>query len=87
MSYKSDIEIAQEAEMLPITEIAAKLDIPSDALELYGNYKAKINVGKLPDTGSKGKVILVTAPPLPEKARQRPSSAWETPLPRSAKRR
>ena len=61
MSYKSDIEIAQEAEMLPITEIAAKLDIPSDALELYGNYKAKINVGKLPDTGSKGKVILVTA--------------------------
>ncbi len=61
MSYKSDIEIAQEAEMLPITEIAAKLDIPSDALELYGNYKAKINVGKLPNTGSKGKVILVTA--------------------------
>ncbi|MBQ2650427.1 MAG: formate--tetrahydrofolate ligase, partial [Clostridia bacterium] len=61
MSYKSDIEIAQSAEMLHIGEIAQKLDIPSEALELYGNHKAKVNVHKLPDTGKQGKVILVTA--------------------------
>ncbi|MBQ5760277.1 MAG: formate--tetrahydrofolate ligase, partial [Clostridia bacterium] len=61
MSYKSDIEIAQSAEMLHIGEIAQKLDIPADALELYGNHKAKVNIHKLPETGKQGKVILVTA--------------------------
>ena len=40
---KTDIEIAQEAVMLPITEIAKKLDISVDDLELYGKYKAKLN--------------------------------------------
>ena len=61
MSYKSDIEIAQSAEIRPIGEIAQKLDIPQDALELYGSYKAKINVHKLPAAEKQGKVILVTA--------------------------
>ena len=39
---KSDIQIAQEAEMLPIKEVAEKLGIGEDDLELYGKYKAKI---------------------------------------------
>ena len=40
---KTDIEIALEAQMKPITEIAAQLDIEPDDLELYGKYKAKIS--------------------------------------------
>ena len=62
MQYPSDIEIAQSAQMRPISEIAAKLGIPEDALEHYGKYKAKINPGKLEkDTGRQGKLVLVTA--------------------------
>jgi len=60
---KTDIEIAKEAKMLPITEIAKKLDIQNDELELYGNYKAKINDAFLKRTADRknGKLILVTA--------------------------
>ena len=60
---KTDIEIAKEAKMLPIAEIAKKLDIKDDELELYGNYKAKINDEFLKRTASRknGKLILVTA--------------------------
>ncbi len=60
---KTDIQIAQEAVMLPITEVAAKIGIEADDLELYGKYKAKISdeymnsVAGNPD----GKLILVTA--------------------------
>ncbi|NCC67707.1 MAG: formate--tetrahydrofolate ligase [Clostridia bacterium] len=62
MAYKSDIEIAQENQMLPVTEIAKKCGIIEDSLELYGKYKAKINISQLLDTGkSDGKLILVTA--------------------------
>ena len=43
MGYKSDIEIAQETTMQPITEIAAKAGIDPKYLEQYGNYKAKID--------------------------------------------
>ena len=43
MGYKSDIEIAQECQMLPITEIAAKAGISDEYLEQYGKYKAKID--------------------------------------------
>jgi formate--tetrahydrofolate ligase len=39
---KHDIKIAQEANIRPITEIAEKLGIPYDELELYGKYKAKL---------------------------------------------
>lgn len=60
---KTDIEIAQEAVLQPITEVAAKLDVEAEELELYGKYKAKISdeyinrISGNPD----GKLILVTA--------------------------
>ena len=43
MGFKSDIEIAQECEMLPITQIAEKAGIDDKYLEQYGKYKAKID--------------------------------------------
>ncbi len=60
---KTDIQIAQEAVMQPITQIADKLGIDSDELELYGKYKAKINDAFLKRTEARpnGKLILVTA--------------------------
>ena len=60
---KTDIEIAREAKMLPISEIASSLGIKNDELELYGNYKAKINDAFLKRTENRknGKLILVTA--------------------------
>ncbi len=60
---KTDIQIATEAKMLPIKDIAAKLDITDDELELYGKYKAKINDAFLTRMKDKpnGKLILVTA--------------------------
>ena len=60
---KTDIQIAQEAKMLPITDIATQLGIEDDELELYGKYKAKINDAFLKRTASRknGKLILVTA--------------------------
>ena len=60
---KTDIQIAQEAKLLPITEVAEKLDISMDDLELYGKYKAKISdeyMEKIKDNKD-GKLILVTA--------------------------
>ncbi len=62
MGYKSDIEIAQEAVMLPITEIAKKAEISEDYLEQYGRYKAKIDYKLLKESEAlDGKLILVTA--------------------------
>lgn len=60
---KTDIEIAQEAVLAPITEVADKLDIKPDDLELYGKYKAKLSDEYLESLKSKedGKLILVTA--------------------------
>lgn len=60
---KSDIEIAQSAELLPITEVAKALDIDADDLELYGKYKAKISDAYLKkiENNQNGKLILVTA--------------------------
>ena len=60
---KTDIQIAKEAKMLPITAIAEKLGIMDDELELYGKYKAKINDEFLKRTADRknGKLILVTA--------------------------
>lgn len=60
---KSDIQIAQETELEPIGDIAARLGIEQDDLQLYGSYKAKISLKAMerfrdrPD----GKLILVTA--------------------------
>ena len=60
---KTDIEIAREAKMLPISEIAKTLGVEDSELELYGSYKAKINDSFLKRTESRknGKLILVTA--------------------------
>lgn len=58
---KSDIEIAQEATMLPITEVAKKAGLGPEQLELYGNYKAKVDIHAFRDKPMKGKLILVTA--------------------------
>ncbi|MDR3331299.1 MAG: formate--tetrahydrofolate ligase, partial [Synergistaceae bacterium] len=63
MSFLSDIEIAQQSEMEPITKIAAKLGIDEDDIEPYGKYKAKISSGlwnRVKDR-SDGHLILVTA--------------------------
>ncbi len=59
----TDIEIAQACDKKKITEIARNLEIPEDYLELYGNYKAKIDYKLLKDLKDKkdGKLILVTA--------------------------
>ena len=61
--FKSDIEIARECRMKNIKEVANSLNISDDYLELYGKYKAKINLDILNDIGCKkdGKLILVTA--------------------------
>lgn len=60
---KSDIEIAQEAELYPVTEVAKTLDITAEDLELYGKYKAKISDEYLKkiEHQENGKLILVTA--------------------------
>ena len=62
-SIPSDIEIARNTQLRPITEIAAKLGIPEDALENYGKYKAKVSLEKIKDipTNKNAKLILVTA--------------------------
>ena len=59
----SDIEIAQQAHMKKITEIAASLGIPDEEIEPYGHYKAKLSEKLFADTADKpdGKLILVTA--------------------------
>ena len=60
---KTDIQIAQEATMLPITEIAAKVDLSPDDLEMYGKYKAKLSdecMARL-EKETDGKLVLVTA--------------------------
>lgn len=63
MAVKSDIEIAQEAKMLHIREVAEKLGISEDDLEYYGKYKAKLSEDylKRAKANKKGKLILVTA--------------------------
>ncbi|MFW6022525.1 MAG: formate--tetrahydrofolate ligase [Halanaerobiaceae bacterium] len=60
---KTDIEIAQSAEMLPIVDIANKVGLTEDNIELYGKYKAKIKLKVLKELDSKedGKLVLVTA--------------------------
>jgi len=59
---KQDIEIAQEAQIRPIVEIAAKLGIPQDELETYGRFKAKIPLHFIDEEKiKKAKMILVTA--------------------------
>ena len=64
MGFKSDIEIAQEAKPQNIKEIAKKIGLTEDDLELYGKYKAKIDYNLMktkPGSGHDAKLILVTA--------------------------
>lgn len=60
---KTDIEIAQNADIKKITEIAEKIGLTEDDIELYGKYKCKINLDVLKKnkSGKKGKLVLVTA--------------------------
>lgn len=58
---KSDIEIAQSSEMLPIFEVAKRAGITEDLLEPYGRYKAKLDARALADKPLRGKLVLVTA--------------------------
>ena len=60
---KTDIQIAQEAVLQPIEEVATKLGLTRDELEFYGKYKAKISdeyIERIRDNQD-GKLILVTA--------------------------
>jgi formate--tetrahydrofolate ligase len=62
MAYKSDLEIAQAATLQPIRQIAKKLNISEDDLELFGNYKAKLPLMLVDQSRlKKNKLILVTA--------------------------
>jgi len=60
MPVPSDIEIAQQARMRPITDVAAELDLTPDDLDLYGKYKAKIPL-EISERPARGKLVLVTA--------------------------
>ena len=62
MAYLTDIEIAQQCKMKPITEIASSINIDDKYIEQYGKYKAKIDYSLLKESDRKdGKLILVTA--------------------------
>ena len=61
MNINSDIEIAQEHTPKKITEVAATAGIDEKFLELYGNYKAKVDIRSLKDLPRKSKLVLVTA--------------------------
>ena len=58
---KSDIQIAQEAQMLPIAEVGAQIGLSEEALEAYGKYKAKVDLNQLQHLKKKAKLVLVTA--------------------------
>lgn len=58
---RSDIEIAQSVKMKKITGIAEEIGLSEEELELYGRYKAKLNLEKTEELPRKGKLILVTA--------------------------
>ncbi|WP_276859682.1 formate--tetrahydrofolate ligase [Limosilactobacillus ingluviei] len=57
----TDIQIADQAEMLPIEAVAAKVGLKKDQLEQYGPYKAKVTTPVAPVAGKKHKLVLVTA--------------------------
>lgn len=61
MAHLTDQEIASKAEIQPIEDIAAKANIPAEALELHGKYKAKVDIHQLEGDENKSKVVLVSA--------------------------
>ena len=60
-AYKSDIEIAQAAEMWPIKRVAEQVGLTEDQLEYYGTYKAKVDIHALANEPTRAKLVLVTA--------------------------
>ena len=58
---KTDIEIAQEAELLHIRDIAEKVGLSEDDIEYYGKNKAKVSLDVMKRGGKEGKLVLVTA--------------------------
>ena len=90
MGYMSDIEIAQSVKPKKITEIAKIAGVDEKYLELYGNYKAKVDYQLLRETDRKdGKLILVTAITPRRRAKERPPlpSVWRTDSGRSERTR
>ena len=83
---KTDIEIAREADIQPISDIAEKIGITDNYLEPYGKYKAKINLNINEDEiiagQSEGKLILVTAmtptPASPYRSTSVSQSSWRS---------
>ena len=72
MAYLSDIEIAQQCKMKPITEIAKNAGIDEKYIEQYGRYKAKLDLSLLNDSKrDNGKLVLVTAITPPPQAREK----------------
>lgn len=61
MEFKTDIQIAQEAKPLHIREIAEKIGLTEDQIELYGKFKAKVDYNLIKDSKPKAKLILTTA--------------------------
>jgi len=57
----TDIEIAQSTKILPIADVAKRLGVDEEQMEMYGRYKAKVDITALRNTPRKGKLILVTA--------------------------
>ncbi|MCC6319110.1 MAG: formate--tetrahydrofolate ligase [Gemmatimonadaceae bacterium] len=60
MTFPTDIEIAQQAKLRPIADVAAELDLTPDDLDLYGKYKAKIPL-EVTQRPARGRLVLVTA--------------------------
>src|SRR3546814_20578880 len=86
---KSDIEIAREAKMKPITEVGEKLGIPADALMQFGPTKAKLSYDYLESNkkNKDGKLILVTANPTtpPDEGKTPTTAHLATDLTRNGK--
>ena len=63
MAVKSDIEIAQEAKLLNIKDVAAKVGITEDELEMYGKYKAKLSDELIHrvENNEDGKLVLINS--------------------------
>ena len=58
---KTDVQISSEAKMIPIKDLAKKMGIKEEAVELYGDFKAKISLDIFNEKTERGKLVLVTA--------------------------
>ena len=74
---KTDIEIAQEAKMKPITQIAAQLGLEEESVIPYGRYKAKIDHRLIHNAKKQGKLILVTAISPTPAGEGKTTTPWE----------